>query len=81
VLIPFPFDHVVLGLAEKAVLRPEERANAKQGAVLALEDTGRVLELRRNRSRMKQQANSGAPQFVRPKLMQMIERKEDARRD
>src|SRR6266487_6170455 len=58
VFVAFPFRHVVLCLATKTVLRTEECSEAKQVAVLLLKNVRRVLELRRNRCRMKKCADA-----------------------
>src|SRR2546428_8653983 len=47
-LVALPFDHVVLRLAEKSVLRTEEGCDLEKIAVVLLENTRRVLERRRN---------------------------------
>src|SRR4051794_41234363 len=41
-LVSFPLDHVVLRLAEKSVLRTEERAQSKEIAIELLEDLRRM---------------------------------------
>ena len=46
VLVTFPFHHVVLGLAEKTVLRSKKRGEPKKIAVVSLENPRRVLKLR-----------------------------------
>src|SRR5262249_28678529 len=51
--VTFPFDHIVLGLAEKPVLRTEEGAELKQITPKALQNFRSVLERRRNGTRMK----------------------------
>src|SRR5262249_31230845 len=43
-LVTFPFDHVVLGLAEKSVLRTEESTEFKQFSTQSLENLRRVFE-------------------------------------
>src|ERR1700730_19395326 len=75
--VALPLNHVVLGLAQITVLRPEERAKPKQFAVVALEDFRRVLELRRDGSGMKQRSDPRTVQPFRPKLFEMIEWKKN----
>ena len=77
-LITLPFDHVVLRLAEKPMLRSEERCETKQIAVVPLENMRRMFELRRNRSRMQQGPNSRTAKFFWPKLFKIVEGKFDA---
>src|SRR6266852_3499312 len=48
-LIALPFDHVVLRLAEKPMLRSKKRRDLKKITVVPLENMRRMLELRRNR--------------------------------
>src|SRR5260370_40625437 len=74
-LITFPLDHVVLSLAEESVLWTEEGAELKQLAAQFFESLRCMFQLRRNRSRMQQRPNSRAAQFLRPKVMEMVERK------
>ena len=51
-LVPLPFDHVVLGLAEKSMLRAKKGGEMKQIATVSLQDSRRVFKLRRNRGGM-----------------------------
>src|SRR6267143_1766627 len=74
-LITFPFDHVVLSLAEESVLGTEEGAELKQLAAQFFESLRCMFQLRGNRSRMQQRPNSRAAQFLRPKVLEMVERK------
>src|SRR5712691_6169473 len=53
VLVAFPFHHVILGLATKTMLRTEKRGEAEEIAVMLLQNMRRMLELCRNRCRMK----------------------------
>src|SRR5713226_4614227 len=77
-LIALPFDHVVLRLAEKPMLRTEERRDSKKIAVMLLKNARSVLELRRNRGRMQQGRDSRAAKLLRPKLFKIVEWKFDA---
>jgi len=43
--VALPFDHVVLGLAEKSMLRTEECAKPEQISVVSLEDLRCMLEM------------------------------------
>ena len=76
-LVTFPFDHIVLRLSEKSVLRPEERGDFKKIAIQPLKNARRVFELRRHRGRVQQRPDKCTAQFLRPKLAQMIEWKFD----
>ena len=72
-ILAFPFNHVVLRLAEKSVLRTKKAGEAKQIATVSLQDSRRVFKFRGHRSRMKQRTNTRTAIFVRPKFAQVIE--------
>src|SRR5438477_11855436 len=74
-LVTFPLDHVVLSLAQESVLWTEESAELKQLAAQFFESLRCMFQLRRNRSRMQQRPNARAAQFLRPKVLEMVERK------
>ena len=77
-LIALPFDHVVLRLAEKPMLRTKKRGDLEKIAVVSLQNMRRMFELRRNRRRMQQGRNSRAAKFFWPKLFKIVEWKFDA---
>src|SRR5205085_1519535 len=64
--VALPLDHIVLGLAEIAVLRAEEGMKTKEFAIRAFENFRCVLEAGRDGGRMKQCSQSSAAQFFRP---------------
>src|SRR6266404_9144775 len=70
--IALPFDHVVLCLAKKSMLRTEECAKPEQISVVPLEDIRCVLEMWRNRRRMKQRTDACPAEAFRPKLAEML---------
>jgi hypothetical protein len=72
VFVSLPFHHVVLGLTEVTMLRPEKRMKAKKAAVIALENMRRVLKGARDGGGMKQRTQPHVPQLLRPKLFEMI---------
>ena len=74
-LIALPFDHVVLCLAKKPMLRPKERGDAEQIAVVSLENIRCMLELCRNRRRMQERADTRPSEFFRPKFGKVIQGK------
>ena len=77
-LIALPFDHVVLRLAERPMLRTKERGDLEKIAVVSLQNMRCMLELRRNRRRMQEGRNSRAAKFFWPKLFKIVEWKFDA---
>ena len=72
-LVASPLHHIVLGLAEEAMLRPEEGAQLKQVTAQPLEDSRGVFERRGNRGGMKKRADPGAAEFLWPKFWEIIE--------
>src|SRR5437588_8638361 len=77
-LMALPFDHIVLRLAKKPMLRTKKRGDLEKIAVVSLQNMRRMFELRRNRRRMQECADARAAKCFWPKLAQMINWQFDA---
>ena len=78
VLVALPLDHVVLRLAEEAVLRSEERRQMQEGPVVTLQNARAMHERRGDRCGVEQCTHSCAAQADGPELVQMINRQPHA---
>ncbi len=67
----FPFDHVVLGVSQDAVLRPEKRGESKQLSVVAAEGFQRVVQADVDGRRMQERAQAPPAQVLRERVFKV----------